>query len=251
LERTRLEQASLLSNLGEPLKRIIYVGQLRIMKRIVLLNVMVLFHWCDVTVAQQPTARAKASSVRVSKQKPTVHITFVRFGRREPRFNNESIEGVWLRVHNNTRWPLTFLGNDWFFDEVQEVRVFYGIERIPEPRDIIRISPLPVVQPPPPGSSTGNTSQANASIKPKQEEANDCEPPPDDWGMHLVSPITLPPGKSMVFSVPKEALCKNLRIYLKYNYSWERHDRYRPFDYEPEHRVYFEGSELPKLTSLK
>jgi len=48
----------------------------------------------------------------------------------------------------------------------------------------------------------------------------------------------------MIFSVPREALCKNLKIYLVYNYAWER-DKHQSFEYEPEHRVYFEGSNLP------
>jgi hypothetical protein len=84
------------------------------------------------------------------------------------------------------------------------------------------------------------------STPPKTVEEKDCEAPPGDWGIDVVAPIRLPPGKSMILSVPRESLCKNLKIYLRYNYSWEKHDRYRPFDYEPEHRVYFVGADLPK-----
>lgn len=195
-------------------------------------------------IGQERKSRATNNRVRISKQRPTVHITFDRFGKREPRYNNESDEGVWLRVHNNTRWPLTFHGMDWFTGEDQEVRVFYGVEEVPKPRDQIQVTAPPILAPPP-GSSQA-TAQTEALSQSKTEVLKDCEAPPDDWGIHVVAPITLPPGKSMIFSVPREALCRNLKIYLSYNYSWERHDKYRPFDYEPEHRVYFEGSDLPQ-----
>ena len=186
------------------------------------------------------------SRSRISKQKPTVHISFVRFGKRDCRYNNESNEGVWLRVHNNTQWPLVFHGHR-FTGEDREVRVFDGVEKVPEPRDEIRVSTqLPIILPPPPGSSQQPTAQTETVSPTDIEVYKDCEAPPDDWGIHVVAPIRLPPGRSMIFSVPREALCKNLKIYRKYNYSWENDDRYRSFDYEPEHRVYFEGSELPK-----
>jgi hypothetical protein len=202
-------------------------------------------------VAQQSKVRSRANPVRVSKPKPTVYVSFVRFGRREPRYNNESEEGVYLRVYNNTKWPLTFYGMDWFTSEEREMRVFYGVEEVPEPRDAIRVSAPMVGQPPPPGSSPEPALSADAVNKAKPEESHECKAPPDDWGIHVVSPITLPPGRSTIFSVPREALCKNLKIYLKYNYSWERHDRYRPFDDEPEHRVFFAGSDLPRRSSLR
>lgn len=212
--------------------------------RIALLSATLLLFTYNAAIAQQRNTQGKSVGVRGSKRKPTVHITFVRFGKREPRYNNESNDGVWLRVHNNTRWPLTFHGMDWFTSEDQEVRVFYGVEEVLEPADAIRIDTPITGQPPPPGSSVGSASPTETLSKPREQSDEDCEAPPGDWGAHVVAPITLPPGKSMIFSVPREALCKNLKIYLKYNYSWERRDRDQRFDYEPEHRVYFEGSDL-------
>ena len=194
--------------------------------------------------AQQRMSRLPANRVRVSKQRPTVHITFVRFGTREPRHNQESNEGVWLRVHNNKRSSLTFRGMDWFIDEDQEVTVFYGVEEIPKPIGAITISLPLYVQPLPPGSSAQPAPQTEALSQSKTDPSKDCEAPSGDWGGDVVAPITLPPGKSMIFSVPREALCKNLKIYLMYNYAWERRDKYQSFDDEPEHRVYFEGSNL-------
>lgn len=216
------------------------------MNRTVLISAVLILSCAPTVIPQQRKSRAANRTARIVKQKPTVHISFVRFAKREPRHNDESDEGVWLRVHNNTRWPLTFYGMDWFIDEYHEMRVFYGVEKVPEPRGVIKVSVPPIILPPPPGSSQEMPTQLESVSQSKIESSKDCEAPPDDWGIDIVAPITLPPGRSMLFSVPREALCKNLKIYLKYNYSWEKHDRYRPFDYEPEHRLYFEGSELPK-----
>jgi hypothetical protein len=214
-------------------------------RTIVFLSVVLILSF-GAAIAQQRKSRLPANQVRVSKQQPTVHITFVRFGMREPRYNHESNEGVWLRVHNNTRWPLTFHGMDWFIDENQEVRVFYGVEEIPKPITPIQFFvPRLIAPPPPPGAPAQPPPQTEAVSQSKTETSKDCEAPTGDWGTHVVAPITLPPGKSMIFSVPRETLCKNLKIYLMYNYAWEKHDKHHSFDYEPEHRVYFEGSDLP------
>jgi len=131
---------------------------------------------------------------------------------------------------------------DWFIDEDQEVTVFYGVEEIPKPISAIAVPPI--VPRPLPGSLAQSAPQTEALTQSKTETSKDCEAPPGDWGSCFATAITLPAGKSMIFSVPREALCKNLKIYLVYNYAWER-DKHQSFEYEPEHRVYFEGSNLP------
>jgi hypothetical protein len=211
-----------------------------------LLSVVVILSLTSDAHAQQRRPRLADGNVRISKRMPTVHITFVRFSKRDPRYNNESDKGVWLRVHNNTRWPLVFQGFGWFTRNDEEVTVFYGVEEIPKIRGEAIISSPLVIEPPRLPSFEQSPVQSQGPDPPKLEKAEECEAPPGDWGIHVVAPITLPPGKSMIFSVPREALCKNLKIYIVYNYAWEKHDEYRPFDYEPEHRVYFWGSDLPK-----
>jgi hypothetical protein len=211
-----------------------------------LLRVVVILSLTAVAHAQQRRPRLPDSSIRISKRMPTVHITFARFGKREPRYNDESDEGVWLRVHNNTGWPLVFHGFGRFTRNDEEVTLFYRVEEIPKTRGEVTISSPLVIEPPPLPSFEQPLVQSQAPDPPKAEKAGDCKAPSGDWGIHVVAPITLPPSKSMIFSVPREALCRNLKIYIVYNYSWEKQDEYRPFDYEPEHRVYFRGSDLPK-----
>src|SRR5438270_806464 len=57
---------------------------------------------------QQQRQSASNGDVRLSKDKPTLYITFERAGERKPLFASESNRGVWLRLHNNTRWAINF-----------------------------------------------------------------------------------------------------------------------------------------------
>lgn len=58
--------------------------------------------------SQQSTPQVTKKDVLVSNDKPTVYITFERSGPRNPVFAAESNQGIWLRLHNNTRWAINF-----------------------------------------------------------------------------------------------------------------------------------------------
>ena len=58
--------------------------------------------------SQQQKQGASNGDVRLSKDKPTVYITFERAGERKPLYASESNQGVWLRLHNNSRWAINF-----------------------------------------------------------------------------------------------------------------------------------------------
>jgi len=215
-----------------------------LLMRSILLVIVLIFGLTAVTPAQKRKPHLARRSVRILKAKPTVYITFVRFGKREPTHNNESDEGVWLRVHNNTRWTLLFGGYGAYTAKDEEVSMFYGVEEVPKPRDRFIIMPplpqRPIFDRPP--------VQAQPTETPKVEkEEKDCDAPPGEWGIDVVGLIPLPPGKSLLFSVPLETLCKNLKIYIEYNYAWERKNYYDNYGDEPQHRVYFYGSDLPKV----
>jgi len=57
-------------------------------------------------VAAQRRRHSRSSGVRVSQDHPTVYITFERVGKRERHRTGEISDGVWLRLHNNTRWRI-------------------------------------------------------------------------------------------------------------------------------------------------
>src|SRR5207253_1587959 len=62
---------------------------------------------------------------------------------------------------------------------------------------------------------------------------------------HVFATSWLPPGRSVIFSVPREHLAKHLGIYLSFTYDWETAERDNGSN-EPEHRVYFRASVLPE-----
>ena len=45
-------------------------------------------------------------NIRLQKDKPTVYMEFVREGHRPALANGESDKGIWLRLHNNTKWSI-------------------------------------------------------------------------------------------------------------------------------------------------
>jgi hypothetical protein len=55
-----------------------------------------------------PTA---TNDIRLVPAEPSVFITFERFGERPPRDETEATTGVWLRLHNNSRWPIVIYTN--------------------------------------------------------------------------------------------------------------------------------------------
>ena len=72
-------------------------------------------------VAQQPTSCGASNDVRLVKDQPTVYLTFERFGKAlnlgEQKMLQSDQRGrsqqkgndVWLRVHNNTCWPISLI----------------------------------------------------------------------------------------------------------------------------------------------
>lgn len=61
--------------------------------------------------AQLRKLNRNQTEFRVRKEMPTVYITFERAGKRKPLDAGESDEGIWLRLHNNTRWPIVLQMN--------------------------------------------------------------------------------------------------------------------------------------------
>ena len=51
-------------------------------------------------------AQKRAPNVRLSKAHPSVYITLDHQGKIASRSNGEIEDTVWLRLRNNTRWPI-------------------------------------------------------------------------------------------------------------------------------------------------
>ena len=210
----------------------------------IILAVVVFFNLSTAVLAQRAKSRGFNQNVRIAKDKPTVYITFENFGERASNRAGESGQGVYLRLYNNTRWSL-FLqaqgasGNALATGKEQEIGMFYGVEEVRR-----RSSPIPestdTSDLPRPGESS-RTSEAEANAFAEAHKYDYCEVPPGVF-CHFCSVIKLSPGKSLLFSLPRETLCGNLKTYISYQYDWEKDWD----DNEPEHRIYFYGSDLPK-----
>jgi hypothetical protein len=55
---------------------------------------------------QQQMSTALQKDVRIERNKPSVYITFERIGQIKLPDPDDEKERIWLRLHNNTRWPL-------------------------------------------------------------------------------------------------------------------------------------------------
>lgn len=89
---------------------------------------------------------------------------------------------------------------------------------------------------------TETTPDGKATINKPVEVRN---PPVGYDTGDMFSSSWLPPGQTVVFSVPREHLAKHLAIYIRFNYEWEYGERTFRRD-EPQHRVYFRASDLPE-----
>lgn len=87
--------------------------------------------------AAQRRSAWRVSDVRISKNHPTVYITFEGIGKREPRRLGESNDAVWLRLHNNTRWKIHLqaygLSSIFLKGNEEEVGLYYEVGSIPKP----------------------------------------------------------------------------------------------------------------------
>ena len=170
-------------------------------------------------LAQRPKPVDKKVDVRINKNQPTVYVTFERKGERKPLYVEESNQGLWLRLHNNTRWTIIMpsfgvpkpLGDAGLFYEVEAIR---GEETIEGP----------------------------SGLEVRRLEVDRV---PIGYRLdHTYSPLRLESGKSILFSIPREHLVRNLAVRISFHYEWEGEHAISRGN-EPQHNVYFCSSKLP------
>jgi hypothetical protein len=188
--------------------------------------ILIMFTFLSLVVNSYPQQEMRfkpQSEVRLTKEEPSVYITFERVGKREPLEDGESNEGIWLRLHNNTRWAIIFpkFGIPKALDEVG---MYYDIETIQKEE------------------SFSDTLENGEKEKQEKEVP---EPPLGYKLFHASTTMKLLPGRSIVFSVPHEHLAKNLALRINFSYEWE--DTTDVFvGREVKHYVYFYSSKLPQ-----
>jgi|SRR5262245_10505276 len=149
---------------------------------------------------------AKTSgTIKLIPGKPSVYITFVKTGPRKPLYVEDGEEGIWLRIHNNTRRKIFILAGG-AYPGYGDLSPYYEVE---------------------------STKEGKTDI------------PIGQRSVHIVSSTGLASGRSVVFSIPKEHLAKDLRIRISINFDWEDTDDVFA-GREVEHFVYFSSANLPK-----
>lgn len=138
--------------------------------------------WLAMTPSPGLTQRAPArQSGRLNMSLPSVYVTFVKTAPRKPLHVEEGEEGIWLRLHNNTRRKIIVKAGGAYKD-YGDISPYYEVESTKEGKPDIPIGNRP---------------------------------------MHIISNADLASGKSFLFSIPREHLAKDLRIRISINFDWE------------------------------
>ena len=166
------------------------------MKRATYIIISLLCGFIPAAGAQRPGAVIRETS------KPTVYLTFERFG------ENDS---VWLRLHNNTEWGISFRTEHAFQGESVAPLALSDGRGVPGLSDGLEITPEYFIE--------------HATDKVTTNAQSWCTAV-NSW---------LPPGHSVVFGFPRGRLKAWEEIYVKFTYEWERGKD------DPEHRVKFQG----------
>lgn len=193
---------------------------------------------------QQSQLAVSKEKVSVTNDRPTVYLAFEREGKREPVHASESNQGIWLRLHNNSKWAINFCTPSLYIPpkvapvrlpegrgvlalvDGVEVSVCHGVEELKSYEWVL-----------------GRAGEA----KKRKTTKDSTQQVGYDTG-DVSSSAWLPSGSSIVFSVPREHLSKGLAIFVRFNYAWEYGERTFRSD-EPEHRVYFRASDLLQKSS--
>jgi hypothetical protein len=140
----------------------------------------------------------------LNDKKPGAYIIFEKVAKREPTSAGDSDQGIWLRLHNNYRFPILVHG---FGDPTPgtDLGLIYRVARMPDsPYAGTFAWPLEVDKPP------GDRERrcANQQI-PKGTEFD------------VFSSVAVGPGESMVFSVPLNHLSDCYYIETTIGFSFE------------------------------
>src|SRR5215212_3110717 len=164
-------------------------------------------------------AQQRSPVIRSSEQKGAVQIEYVCAGPRETIFSDESNDGVWLRLKNNSRRTLfirTYPKPNTKDSCARNAKREVGI-------------PYEVVE-----------KRGYGSEERELKELPADRPIP---GTYVV--IKVKPGKSIIFSVAREHLVANRAIYVTFRYGRTQAKQ----KFEELSRAYFYAFELPDRTA--
>jgi hypothetical protein len=173
----------------------------------------------------------RAEGFRISGERPTVYLTFEKYGKAidpqgcelartgEPETSKLPGRDVWLRLHNNTRWAIRMPARQFYFSKK-------ALYRLADGRTV---------------GALWEGAEVNAYYE--VAEGNGARAGVRECDIAGAYSLYLPPGTSVIFSVSREYLSGGRSISVEFNYEWERHGA---GGREPTHLIRFSGSDLPK-----
>lgn len=213
--------------------------------RIVLLATLLLMIFSlSVLVFGQP------ATLKNRLDKPTIYLSFERFGGYKSPCGEPESDGIWLRLNNDSPWsifvegypvadssiiPFTVNPND----RVQargvkngaEMKLRYDFENIPmyetkrENGNIILRAPVDT---------------------PLPNQSKYCSQKWMGGEVGRSNGFWIRAGNSILFSIPKDFLTEKMKVNIQYGYEWESTDGYIR-DHEPHHLIYFYGVDVPAM----
>jgi hypothetical protein len=170
---------------------------------------------------------------------PSVYIRFDHVGKRVPVHSDESGEGVWLRLHNNTKAAISLRTESLYVGSgVRPLKLWNG-ENVLGLRDGVEASPCYRVEERRPSSSASKNKSAVAVDQITEYQMLSLGTCGD-----VGSTSWVPSASSILISLPKEQLATGHRISIPFRYEWE------PASPDVEHRVFFYAGVLSKADTV-
>ncbi len=153
---------------------------------------MILILLMPVLLQLNPPAGGAASDFVLDHSKPYVYLAFDHIGPRKPVLEGEDTDGLWLRIVNNCRVPVSI--GTYGSAKDAGLGVFYEV--------------IPVDQP---------MIVAGPNIGEAESEKNKGDIMPSGYpGAELSSPTIIPSGKSLVVNVPRRTVGPKWFLRIKF-----------------------------------
>ena len=160
---------------------------------------------------------------------PIIYISFEKFGKAidpmaehmaeagESARSKEKGKDVWLRLHNNSKFAISFRTDSMYLGKRASMYQF------PDGSKVLSL-----------------VDGAEVSIQYQIAEKDGRSVP---YGSDNAFMSWLAPGRSVLFSARREHLANDRMIYVDFNYDWEKGDRYS-YNLAPVHRSEYYGYRL-------
>jgi len=151
-----------------------------------------------------PTAIAQQASagnpMLLDTTHPSVYLQYDHEAERTPEHAGEGKEGLWLRIHNNTRGAVCIRTQSLYVGSKIAPLTLLSGKHVLGIRDGIEIAPLFSVE---------------------QEHETGFDRLPLTWNGDVSAVSWIPSGGTVLMSLPKDDLAKGRRVALPFSYEWE------------------------------